>query len=73
MNLLAKYQLEEICVIALNRIGRARKVHSVKIGRRTSGPTNWTVCEVEPRFDIHDVKTSYAVIKALQTEFALMP
>jgi hypothetical protein len=71
MKPVAKYQLEEICVVALNRIGRVRKVHTVKIGCPAVGSMSWTLREVEPRFDIHDIRSSYAVIRALQREFAL--
>jgi len=69
MKLVAKSRLESVCVEALNKVFRFRGVRAVKLSRPPVGTVNWTLREVEPRFDIRDVKTSHAVIRTLQREY----
>lgn len=71
MPALAKKQLETICVYALNQVGRLRRVDSVHIGEAFHGPLNWTLCKVEPRLALADVRKSCEIIRALQREYRL--
>ena len=68
----AKFQLESICIGALNKVPRVRKVVAVKLGRSPVGTVNWTFKEVEPRFHIDDVRQSHSVIRDLQREFRMV-
>jgi hypothetical protein len=72
MTPIAQFQLEDICREALNRVSRVRPVMSVRLGRPLVGSVNWTLREVEPRFDIHDVRQSHAVIRGLQNQYRMV-
>lgn len=72
MTPVAQFQLEDICRETLNRVPRVRPVQSVKLGRSAVGTVNWTLREVEPRFDIHDVRQSHAVIRNLQSKYRMV-
>jgi hypothetical protein len=69
---IAKDHLEQLCRDALNRVRRIRPVRSVILGRSAVGNVNWTLLEVEPRFDVGDVRQSHAVIRDLQSKFRMV-
>ncbi len=72
MTPVAKCQLEDICREALNGVARVRPVWSLRLARSPVGAVNWTLREVEPRFDIHDVRQSHAVIRRLQSTYRMV-
>jgi hypothetical protein len=72
MKVVTKSYLECICVEALNEVLRFRDVRAVKLSRPSFGTVNWTLREVEPRFDIRDVRTSHSVIRTLQREYRMV-
>jgi hypothetical protein len=72
MQPVAKDHLERICVEALNQTLRTRRVRAVRLGRSNIGTVNWTLREVEPRFDINDVRQSHAVIRDLQRQYRMV-
>lgn len=72
MKPIAKSHLEGLCVEALNRVSRVRTVRAVRLGRSPVGRANWTLREVEPLFDIRDVRQSHSVIRELQQEYRMV-
>ena len=72
MNIVGKSELENICLRALNQIPRFREVRSVTLAWRSARSAEWMLCEVEPRFDILDVKGSYAVVRELQKRYRMI-
>ncbi len=72
MQPIPKDELERLCVEALNRTLRTRAVHAVKLGRPAIGTANWTLHEVEPRFDLNDVHQSHAAIRDLQRQYRMV-
>ena len=72
MNIVDKIELENICLRSLNQIARFREVRSVTLAWRSPRSAEWTIREIEPRFDILDVKGSYAVIRDLQSRYRMI-
>ena len=71
MQIVAKHQLESICVGALNGIIRERNISAVTLARAPVGTANWTLRAVVPRFHLQDVRRSHAVIRELQTIYRM--
>lgn len=71
MKLVTKSYLECICVEALNQVVRFRGVRAVTLSRPSIGAVDWTLREVEPLFDIRDVRASHSVIRTLQREYKM--
>jgi hypothetical protein len=71
MAAMSKKKLQYVCILALNHMRRNRPVRSVILARCEIGNANWTLQEVKPRLDISDARRSYAVIRALQSQFQM--
>ena len=69
---IAKTKLEEICTLYLNHQPRMRPVSRVLLDRPRMGRANWSIDRVEPRLDIHDIETSFAAVKELQSLFRMV-
>jgi hypothetical protein len=67
---IAKTRLEKICALYLNHQPRARRISSVALDQ--NGSANWSVAAVEPRFDLRDVKISFAAVRELQSLFRVI-
>ena len=72
MTPIAKNKLEDICTLYLNHQPRVRPVARVSLNRPGVGRANWSLDEVEPHFDLHDVKTSLAAVQELQSVFRMV-
>jgi hypothetical protein len=73
MIIVEKSELENICVKALNQSSRVRQVRTVKLIWKSTRSAEWMLREVEPRFDILDIKNSLAVIHELQEKYRMIP
>ncbi|MEO8302304.1 MAG: hypothetical protein ABI608_10945 [Rhizomicrobium sp.] len=69
---IAKNRLEDICALYLNHQPRVRPVARVSLNRPGAGNANWSLGEVEPHFDLHDVRPSLTAIRELQSVFRMV-
>ena len=70
---IAKNKLETICLHYLNHQPRVRRISRIALNRPgAGGRANWSVDQVEPQFDLHDFRTSFAAVRELQSVFRMV-